>query len=439
MQTRLRLSPFFITITLLLVCVLIFLRYYSFPDSTSPYVVDTPWERNVGFSGADRFRYLFYATTGRYAEFAWAVRTSYAIVLTCCAAVILLSIVMAYDVFNRRRKAKRYAELQELYGQPLRELARSDRKMSETEVAEKLNKNGDSQWSYAYRLLWIDLFIEVRIETDIQNEGLANMKQAMQILGLVDFMETRLIQGKDSEKLRIIQAVRLLEMAIADSVMARLVNHRHAELRKAARFYYMLVNRDNPYRFFEQDEVGGDLLTWDSLELHQLFADCVAMGKRLPSFIPLMERSRNPELVSFLILETAYWGSHEEVRFLTSYFRSPHTSLRLSAFQAMGLRRFSEAENDLKEVFYAQTEELRRVILRSLLEIKSGNSILFFGEAYRNSASDQTRLTALACLWLSGAEGQTHFLQLKDQSSVSEQPLFNHVSASRSSLLNHLI
>lgn len=113
------------------------------------------------------------------------------------------------------------------------------------------------------------------------------------------------------------------------------------------------------------------------MELYQLFADCVAAGKRLPSFIPLIERSQNPELISFLIEETAYWGSDEEVRFLMKYFQSSYPICRKSSFKAMGIRRLLEAEEEMKNVFYTQTEELRRTILYSLLQIGSGKSVDF--------------------------------------------------------------
>lgn len=439
MHIRLRYFSFLFVAAILLTGAWGMWEYYNPPEPTLSFLTDEPWSIDTRLSGMDHFRYLFYAVAGRYAEYAWAVRTSYAIVLTCCIAVLMLSVIMGYDVVKRRKKTRHYQKLQQQYGQVLRNLAKSENRMAEPEIAQSLQTALSTPWNYDYKLLWIDLFTEVRIESDVRNEGLANLQQAMQLLGLTDFMEKRLIQGKDRDKLRIIQAVRLLEMPVADSVMARLVNHRNRELRKAARIYYMLVNRDNPYRFFEQDEIGGDLLPWDRLELHQLFADCMAREKRLPSFVPLMERSQNPALISFLILETAYWGHDEEIGYLTSYFQASHPDLRKAAFQAMGIRRYHEAEKELQSIFYAQTEELRRIILHSLLQIHSGESIHFFGEAYRKSASDQTRLSALACLWLSGTEGQANFHLLEKQAPPEEQTLFNHVSNARTSLLNHLI
>ena len=38
------------------------------------------------------------------------------------------------------------------------------------------------------------------------------MRNAMEVLGLSEFMENRLIYGRDKDKLRVIQAARLLDM-----------------------------------------------------------------------------------------------------------------------------------------------------------------------------------------------------------------------------------
>ena len=81
------------------------------------------------------------------------------------------------------------------------------------------------------------------------------MRNAMEVLGLSEFMENRLIYGRDKDKLRVIQAARLLDMQLPDSVMASFVNNRDVRLHKAARFYYMLINKDDPYLFFENDKM----------------------------------------------------------------------------------------------------------------------------------------------------------------------------------------
>ena len=224
-----------------------------------------------------------------------------------------------------------------------------------------------------------------------------------------------------------IQAARLLEVQLPDCVMAGIVNNRNVRLRKAARFYYMLTNRDDPYPFFANDKMNASFPVWDKLELHQLFEDCVRAGKKLPSFIPLIRQLSDPRIAAFFIRETAYWGSDGEVRFLLEYFDSPDLTLREAAFEGVGLRRFAEAEEALKNCFFKQPEHLRRVILESLLTIRSGVSSEFFREVLLDSASQFTRRTALYCLWRYDDRGRALFAEMKRSATADDLVLFNHV------------
>ena len=421
-----------LVLTLLLVLAgIVWLLGRPSPSESLPILSNTPWERYVGFNLADRLSYGFSSLIGLHNDYSWAVLTSYTIIMLCCVGVIILLAVMAYDVYRRRKAQARYNSMEQRYADALRRIATTDDyRLVEAEIEQMLSLSADSRWNYAEKLCWIDLLIAIRLETGTTASGLKNLQLVIRRANLVEFMENRLLNGRDRDKLRIIQAVRLLEMEMPDSVMSRLVNHRNSELRKAARFYYMLVNRDDPYRFFEKDQVGADFLHWDRLELHQLFSECAALDKRLPSFIPLMERSSNSQLIAFLIEETAYWSSDEEVHHLISYFQHPQPECREAAFKAMGIRRFAEAEESLKEAFYTQTEEQRRTIMHSLLQINSGNSLDFFTDVARQSASELTRTTALFCLWQSGTAGRQRFTLLRNESSPTDSILFEHVTSS---------
>lgn len=317
--------------------------------------------------------------------------------------------------------------LKQKYYNDLSEIAHSTRELTPEEIIAKLDPDRVTEVSFAYRMRWIDLFILLRADSDLREPSITNIRRAMEALGVTAFMENRLIYGQDSEKLRVIQAARLLEVQLPDCVMAGIVNNRNVRLRKAARFYYMLTNRDDPYPFFANDKMNASFPVWDKLELHQLFEDCVRAGKKLPSFIPLIRQLSDPRIAAFFIRETAYWGSDGEVRFLLEYFDSPDLTLREAAFEGVGLRRFAEAEEALKNCFFKQPEHLRRVILESLLTIRSGASSEFFREVFLDSASQFTRRTALYCLWRYDDRGRALFAEMKRSATADDLVLFNHV------------
>lgn len=136
---------------------------------------------------------------------------------------------------------------------------------------------------------------------------------------------------------------------------------------------------------------------------------------KLPSFIPLIRQLSNPEIAAFFIKETAYWGSDVEVGYLEEYFDSPDQNFRKAAFEGMGLRRFVAAEEKMKACFYNQSESIKRVILESILSIRSGKSATFIKEVFDTSASRFTKRTALYCLWYYGNTGKELFMEMKKQ------------------------
>lgn len=148
-----------------------------------------------------------------------------------------------------------FNEIKQKYYGTLSEIAKQDRILAHSEIYSMIMPDRITESSYTYRMRWIELFILLRADTDLKEPSITNIRNTMEILGLSEFMENRLIYGKDKEKLRVIQAARLLDMQLSDSVMTGIVNNRDIRLHKAARFYYMLINKDDPYLFFENDKM----------------------------------------------------------------------------------------------------------------------------------------------------------------------------------------
>ncbi len=386
-----------------------------------------PWEQQIDLVGTDYIRYFLNSFHESYVHYPWVVQISYLIVLLCILFVLLLLVLMAKDIFLRKKNERLFRELKTKYYEPLQQIAQAERLLTPEEIASILHPERIEEISYAYRMKWIELFIVLRADTNLQEPSITNIRRSMTLLGLNNFMEERLIYGRDSDKLRVIQAARLLDMQLPDSVMAGIVNNRNPRLHKAARFYHMLINKDDPYLFFDNDKMNDPLSVWDQLELHQLFADCHLAGKPLPSFIPLIRQLSNPGIAAFFIKETAYWGSDSEMGYLEEYFDSPDQRFRKAAFEGIGLRRFAPAEEKMKACFWNQSESLRRTILESILQIGSGHSVEFIRTAFYDSASRLTKRTALMCLWKYNEQGQQAFREMEQTASADEIVLFEQI------------
>lgn len=420
-------TTLFIVVGALIVFVLLSIFNNNHTVDTAETLIDKPWEKEIRIGNSDYMKHYLYSLTGFYKELPWAVRTSYSIIQFSSLALIVLLYILFWDVHQRKTKQRMYGELKKMYFDRLKEMAASDRILTPEEIKERLDVNDRIFYTYTQQLLLIDLFLELRMQVAIMPSCIRNMQQALNVLGLQSFMEERLVKGKDGEKLKIIQAIRLLHMEVTDSHVARLVNHRDRNLQKAARLYYILSNEEDPFKYMEGKSRNSSFLPWDMLETHQIFEDCKSLNKKLPSFIPVMKRMDDDALVEFFIKETAYWGSEKEMDYLFGFLEAEEESLRKAALESMNLRKVKQAEKRLKDIYYEQPEHIKRVILYTLLVTAPETSDDFFREAFENTSSQLTRRMALQCLWKSDERGRGIFEQMKEKARATDRILFSHV------------
>ena len=374
--------------------------------------------------------YYYYLYRHLFAGYPWVVRVAYGVVLLCCFSFFILVLTMSWDIYIRRRNRKKYDQLRKQYLQKLIDVCLARVENLPTEEIKRRIDYKEKKWKKWELRQWAYVFIEVSTHTNTLNPNLTNIQRAMHLVGMNEYMEKRLVQGRHAQRVRVIQAVRLTNMELPNSTMAHLVNHKDLRLRRAARLYYIGTSQADPLHFFEVNDKGKmRMTTWDQMELHEVFFKVNDAGKSLPSFIPFMQRLENPVMVAFFIQETAYWGTDADMEHLFQFFSSPNFAYREAAFRSMGIRRFRKGEEGMKKVYHKQTEPLRRCILHSLLDIQSGKSLPFFTDSYEQATSDYTRRAALRCIWMSGTKGRLTYQRLKAKAGADEQILFQHVES----------
>lgn len=422
------------TLFILAIAIVIFILMSIFNNNhtvdTSEFLIDKPWEKEIHIVNSDYMKHYLYSITGFYKELPWAVRTSYSIIQVSGLALIVLLYILFWDVRRKKSVQKNYKELKDRYFEKLKDICTRDKEMNEAEIKEILNINDDSVFTYSEKLLLIDMFLELKMNITLNQNSIRNIQNSIKVFRLQEFMEERLIKGKDSEKLKIIQAVRFLQINIPDSYITRLINHRDKDLQKAARLYYIISNDEDPFRYMEGNDRNDNFLMWDVLETHQIFEDCKNTDKHLPSFIPAIKQVNSNSIVEFFIKETAYWGTDKEMKYLTEYLNSEDEKIMKSVLESISLRKTTGEEKKLKEIYYEQPENIKRAILFTLLTTSPESSVSFFSEAFDNTSSQLTKRMALQCLWKAGDEGRKLFAALEEKTDKKDKILFLHVKDS---------
>ena len=375
-------------------------------------------------------RYYYYLFVHMFAGYPWVVRVAYMVIILCCIGFLALMCVMAIDFYLRRRNRKKLQTLKDKYLEKLKGVCYAEVENLPTEEIKRRLDYKHKKWKNWEMRQWAAIFVEASLFTNTQNPNLTNIQRAMRMVGFTDYVEHELLHGRHSVKLQMIQIVRLTNMQLPNGLVTRLVNDKDEQVRKASRLYYMCTSVDDPYVFFEEENKLGVLFSqWDMMELHEIFRKVREGGRPTPLFVPILQRVENPGIVAFMMKEIAYWGTDQEMHFLTGFFDSPNFTFRQAAFASMGIRRFVEGEKGMEKVFYKQTEALRRTILNAVLAINSGRSVTFFRDTYQSGVSQFTKRTALRCLWLYGARGRNMFEMLKASAPEGEAILFKHVES----------
>ncbi len=266
-------TTIFILATVFIVFILLSIFNNSKTVDTSEAIINKPWEKEISISNSDYMKHYLYSVTGFYKELPWAVRTSYSIIQISSLALIVLLYILFWDVRRKKSIQKSYNQLKKSYFGKLKEICSHETELNDIQIKNILNLNDDYIFTYAQKLQLIDLFLELKMNIDINPYSIKNIQNSIKAFNLQNFMEERLVKGKDSEKLKIIQAIKLLHINIADSYITRLINHRDKDLQKAARLYYVISNDEDPFKYIEGKNGNDNFLSWDMMETHQIFED----------------------------------------------------------------------------------------------------------------------------------------------------------------------
>lgn len=159
-------------------------------------LIPRAWENYILLGGGDYLRHYFYALTGLYRELPWAVRISYIIIQLSCVAMLLLLYILLWDVHKRRQDARVYRALKEKYYPRFQEVAQAEEVLPENRLQEIMGMDKDTHFSYRENMALIDILLELHVEVELGPPAITNMQSVMYLMGLVRFMEDRMVKGR---------------------------------------------------------------------------------------------------------------------------------------------------------------------------------------------------------------------------------------------------
>jgi hypothetical protein len=390
------------------------------------YTIEHPKSLYRTFDLVDSIRLINYRFEYYFGSLAFVVRIS--LVLTIVCTVIMILIGIQVELYRHKRhqfEKKKRKEYSKLIPKINKIVQKETKEMTLEEVIDVINTNHNFRISTFKEAAFFMTMFYYYIFTTRKNTNLYNAYQALKAIGIIDFVEEKLLKGKDKEKSAAIQIAVMLNLYINVSYVSRIINTRNLSLRKQARMYYMLQYHEDSYKYL--DNIDFELSLWDQIELHQIVKLCKLDHKPLPVFVTAIRLEKKSINKAFFIREAGYWGQNIEIQALKPYITDSDERIRRAAIKCMTQRRVGSAVDLIKQAAFNSTQHTVRLCLRSILIIHNGNQTPFFKYMYQHASGYRTRRVALICLRLYDKDSLKVYENLHHASNGIDKDLFDEV------------
>ncbi len=388
----------------------------------------------VEFYDWEIIRYYYYFFLVRFTDYPFVVRMAFCITFLSCVGITIIILSWIIIILKRRKERRYKKRILKKCDEDLTRIVRDHEKVERADIEDIVRRveHNDKALSHWKASVWLDYLLYLKSKdptSDTDRYGRARkgdvIKEIFSILSLDSFIEYVVHFKGITKRIYVLNAAKLLQIGIPESLLSQMLNHKHQNLRKEARLSFMHSSNHNTYRYLEE----GRHIKYTpaiGIELHELFKQHKLQNLEMPAFTAMIENQTDRRMRAFLILENAYWGTYDKEAIINQ-INSPEPETRYAAIVASGIIKDKELEGALVNAYKNQSEYLKCEILKSLYKIKSGQRVGFFLLAYEHALSDMSRETALACMWNYNADSKDLFAQLEECATDDEMKIIQHV------------
>lgn len=379
------------------------------------------------FTFIDSIQYYRYSFTVFIRDYSWVVRIAFLILASCTLLVLSLAIRLSYFIYKKRKYTKENEKYIKKYAGVFSEMIHSHTTYSVDDMQDIMKDLRKSPFTRFEQVdEWVEFWIrEVSRKGEYYNE--TNWNVLCEVVGFLSFSKRILLQGSTRERIRLLRSLEIMRSPLNEGYVVRLVNHKNPVLRKEARLFYIAVSNTDQYNVLDGQSMMYNI--WNFIELHEIFKFNHAEGKKLPSFLALLDNTLAGSSRGFVLKEAAFWLRGYEMRKLLQDMEHQDSQVRDAVYRSIGINKYQEAEPNLIRAYERETELERRMILAVVYSLHTGRQTAFFKMAYRDTASFRTKLVALCCLRAYSRESQGEFKLMRDSASERERVLFGQVES----------
>lgn len=270
-----------------------------------------------------------------------------------------------------------------------------------------------------------DLVIELLIlklnEYDQRNPE--NIKNLISALEINTRIEKKLDFSSGISKLKTIEQISSLKLEHIDSKILPFAYSKNKFIRNIARYTYVQLSQNNPYKFF--DEKIETFNKWDEISLFKSLN--ANKDKNLPNFSTWISYSKNDLLIAFLIKMVAFFDQQEDKNAVIKQLGNRNPIIREAAILTLGYLNALECEPEIIELYNGQPMNCQVAIIKTISKFNSGKGLHFLEKAYYQAINTDIQKIIAHEIFNYGTEGKELFHKLKSQEEDFNQLILLHV------------
>lgn len=356
------------------------------------------------------------------------------IMLSICVGIYLLCQTVYLYVIKHKEK-KIMDKFIELYRDPMIEIGNDDVIHEPDEIAEMMNYDRRKPFSVREKRLLVQMIADTKTEiTDTRTDAgetinRTNFHNIIMAFGLQSFFASELQFSRTKYKVRALTWLRFLEENVPGAVITPLLYSRNNDLRKAAQATFMWNSVVEPFRFFDDNDYDRYYRDWDRIDIHSILANRRKVGLTIPNVAHWVKDSRNEKLKPFFASEIRYLDKSDECdELFDTFIRTSDTALKCEIARTLGAMKYTADEENLVEVYKAQTEVVKVAIIRAVVDMNTGLQLDFLEQCYDEASDYSVKFAAALAMHDYGVAGRALFDIKQRHAGAKYRWIFDHIN-----------
>lgn len=374
------------------------------------------------FYGFDIILYYWYVIESFMRDYSWQVRVTYAIILMCIVAMLVLGGLFSMQSRRRETHAKNFMHCYRTYAEPFHQILSTREPLTTSDIYEICDASEEEFDEYG-GMLMAEVILHLRMNMHDQLY-LPNLQILCETTGVRLAIESRLKARK--HVFQMLQIVNTLPLYINEGLLTVYTTSRDKQIAGVARMCHLAISRTEPYLYL-LDDMNEPQEPWWGISLHRLLGWKHEQGMPIAPLHMLASTCTIPHIAAFLIDELSYWGTEEDKLRLPEFFDDERQECRMTAVKAVARLRIPHGADLIFDAYKLQPQPVRRVMQKALLSYHEERFTEFYVAIFQNTPSHESRRIALNCLYYNTEHSRERFEELSLTADAENKVFFDQI------------